>query len=262
MADANTPAQPVEVSAAAPSPVAGASASPSTVAPVAESPPADAAAAIPVTTEQPVAAAPAKEPSAVEAAPAAETPAPAEGAAPATEAAAEPAKPAAPTYTEFKMPEGIAAAPDQISAYTNVLGKYGISQEAGQELLDFHATAVKKTAEAMQQNQQDTFAQMRRDWVSDFDKSAGNRRDTVLNDAKWAVTELVKDTKERTELWNVLALTGAGDNKHLINLLAKAAKRMREPGSKGSGLPTNGARNENPADKRYGTKPRTTNSPL
>lgn len=158
----------------------------------------------------------------------------------------------APTYETFKMPEGVQAAPEQIETFTGILGKYGLTQEAGQELMDLYGNAAKEAADAMVQRQQDVFAETQAQWVKDFDKSAGNKRDTILNDAKWAITNLVPDGNARKEVWQVLAYTGAGNNKHVINLLASAAKKMRERAAPPSPTPTNPGKATNPADRRYG----------
>lgn len=232
---------------------------------------------------EPVAAAPI----APVAAPVAEAPAPAEPIAPAPEAApvvepapevpAEPAPaeltpievapeappaeetkpeaPAAPIYTEFKLPEGFKAAPEQIGAFTEVLGKYSLPQEAGQELMDLHTNALKSAAEATTQGQFDTFEQTRRTWREDFFKSAGNRSDTVANDAKQAIKDLVPDTAKRNELYEVLKFTGAGDHKAVINLLAAAGRKLRERSAPPQGVPMRG-QSQSAAERRYGAAPK------
>lgn len=165
-------------------------------------------------------------------------------------AEAEPLK-----YEAFKLPEGFTAQPEQIESFTGLIGKYGVPQEAAQELMDLHAGALQKAADAMAQHQQDVFAETRRGWVQDFEKTAGNRRDTILNDAKFAITDTIKDAKEREALWNVLAFTGAGDNPAVINAMAKMGRRLRERSAPAQGLPAR-AQPNNPADRRYGSQPK------
>lgn len=179
---------------------------------------------------------------------------PVEGEKPA-EVAAEPQAPAAPVYEEFKIPEGLQVAPEQLTAFTSTIGKYGLTQEAGQELMNLHAQTLQQATEAMAQRQQDVFAETRRGFVQDFDKSAGNKRDTILNDAKWAITELIPDAKARRELWDVFAFTGAGDHKAVINAFASAAKRLREANPPPKALPQNPAKGGTAADRRYGKTP-------
>lgn len=183
--------------------------------------------------------------------------APAAEAAAAVEAEAAPAEtveavePIKPVYETFNLPEGFQAAPEQTEAFTGLLGKYGLSQEAGQELMDLHATSLKAVGEQLQQHQQDVFSETRRSWVQAFDKSAGNRRDTILNDAKWAITELVPDEKARTALWSVLGFTGAGDHPAVINAFAASAKRLRERAAPPPPVPPRGQPQSAP-DRRYG----------
>ena len=155
-------------------------------------------------------------------------------------------------YTDFKMPEGFKASPEQTEAFSSVLNKYGLTQEAGQELMDLHSNSLKQMAEATSQGQQDVFAKMRSTWRDDFTTQAGNRRDTTLNDAKFALGEAVKDKKERAALDEVLGgVTGAGDHPLLINALARLGRRLRERSAPPQGVPLRGAP-ANKADQRYG----------
>lgn len=248
MAEETVPAVPLSppsggegaVLAAPPEPVAGA----------AETAPATEAEPSPVPAEvaapEPEAAAPAEVPAeegaAVEAKP---------------EAAPDAEAPPAPVYEAFKMPEGITAAPEQIEAFTNLLGTTDVrTQEGAQALMDLHTASLKKFAETYAteaaQRQQDVFAETRAGWVRDYHEQAGNKADTILNDAKWAITDLVKDEKQRTALWDVLAFTGAGDHPALITAFASAAKRLRERAAPAQSLPQNGAKSGSPADARYG----------
>lgn len=221
----------------------------------------------PTAAEPEAPAAPAPEAPAAEAPAAESTPAAAEGEAPvapvegdkpAAEAApaAEVVKVDPPKYAEvLKVPEGVTFAPDKMGAYSDLLGKYNLSPEAGQELMDFGASFVKETQQKMAQQQVDVFTETRRGWVQDAQKQFGNKFDTTVNDAKFAITQLVPDKKARTELWNVLAFTGAGDHPAVIGAMAAAAKVLRERGAPAKGLPQNGAKTGSPADRRYAGKP-------
>lgn len=247
-------------------PVEGAPASVDPAPAIAEAAPVVAAEAAPIVAEPVVEAAPAAEP-VVEAAPepaaepAAEPEAPVE---PVVEAAPEaPAEPVvevepppATVYEPFKLPEGIVAAPEQAEAFSAVLNEYGLTQEAGQKLMDMHGASLKEYADSVAQHQQDVFAETRAGWVKEFDKAAGNRRDTILNDAKWLINDTIKDTAERKALWNAFAITGAGDHPAVIMALAKVAKRLKERAAPPQGLPAR-AQAANPADRRYGGAPAT-----
>lgn len=158
-----------------------------------------------------------------------------------------------PTYEPFKLVEGLELAPEQSAALNNLLGKHNLSQEAAQEIVDFGSAILKGAQDRLTQQQNDVFAETRRGWVKDFEKQAGNRRNTMLNDAKQAIADAVPDAKQRQELWNVLALTGAGDHPAVIRAFANIGKRARE---RGAPLPTAPAKTtpNTPWEGRYGRK--------
>ena len=166
----------------------------------------------------------------------------------------EPAEPVALAYEAFKLPDGVSAAQEEIDTFTGILGEYKLPQEAGQKLMDLYGAATKKFVEQAAQHQQDVFAQTRKDWREDFFKSAGNRSDTVANDAKFAITEAVKDPKARKEVWSVLDFTGAGDNKHVINAFAALGRRLRERSAPAPSISVNPNASLTKADKRYGPR--------
>ena len=231
-----------------------------------------AAAPVEAVVEAPAAAAAAPEaaPAAtVEAAPepAAEEPKPAEDAPaepekapepvkaeePKPEAAAEPAPEAAPAYAEFKLPEGLQVAPEQLEAFTGLLAEAKVSQETGQKFMDMHGQVLKQYAADLDQRQRDVFDETRADWRKLVDKQFGNRRNTVVEDAKWAIEQIVPNEKARKDLWGVLAFTGVGDHPALIGALASAAKLLRERAAPPRGLPPKGPP-QRAADKRYGAQ--------
>lgn len=244
-------AEPVSSIAPAPTPVAEAP----LAAPVAASAPAIEPAPAPLVTAEPapIVEAPIAP---VENAPVAE--APKVGEAPKVEdATAEKppveAKPAAPAYTDFKVPEGAKIDPAKISAYTNILGKYGITQDGGQELLDFHGNAVREVVEHVAQEQRDVFEKTRSHWVKDAKKEFGNRYDTVLSDAKWAIQQFGGNKAQIKELLSLYDFGGAGDHPAEIRAWANVAKKLKE--RQAPATPIGQRANEGPAwDKRYANK--------
>ena len=175
-----------------------------------------------------------------------------EGEKPAEEVKTEAEKPALPTYEAFKLPEGFDAAPEQLTEFGKLAGEAGLTQEAAQKFMDMHGAVLKTAVENLQKSQADAFTETRRKWVSDFDKQAGNRRDTILNDAKAAIAEVVKDPKARKAVFDALALTGAGDHPAVINAFAALGKKVRERPAPPSPTPNNGSRGLSKADRRYG----------
>jgi hypothetical protein len=235
------------------------------VAPVAPAP--EPAAAVEVAA--PVVEAPAPETPAVEApasaiegatepeVPAAETPAaPAEGdtpEAPAEPTAAEaaPAEPTLPTYEAFTIPEGLEAPPAELlDEFTTTIGKAGLTQEQGQEMMNLHGKVMQKAVADLAQRQHDIFAETRAGWVREFAKENGNRRDTVLSDAKWGITQAFPNDAERTRVWEALRATGAGDHPAVIKAFAVLGSRLRERQAPSSPLPPKPSTNK--ADQRYG----------
>jgi hypothetical protein len=228
------PAPVVEAAAAAaPAPVPVEAPVPATEAPVEVAPASE-------TPETPPAETATPEPSVVEGEP--------KAAEPVVEAAPEPEKP---VYGDFKFPEGVSAQPEQIKAFTDLLGNVDVrTQEGAQALLDMHTQAMQDMAKTLQQQGQDAFQNMRRDWREDFYKRAGNRADTMANDAKWAIQELFPKTEDRKPFVELLAATGAGDNFSMISALSRVARRLRERGAPGTAIPAK----EQPmraADRRY-----------
>ena len=168
---------------------------------------------------------------------------------------AKPEEPVAPepiTYEAFKLPEGLTIPEERLTQFTSLAGENRLTQEQAQKYLDLHADVVKATQEAMDQRQRDTFDETRAGWRKEVTSRFGNRADTVVNDAKWAVEQLFPNAEERSRMWGVLSFTGAGDNPDMIDFMARAARRMRERTAPPQGVPMR-TTPTNPADRRYGT---------
>ncbi|HEV2674142.1 MAG TPA: hypothetical protein VGV37_06330 [Aliidongia sp.] len=160
---------------------------------------------------------------------------------PPTEPQAE--KPAM-VYEPFKTPEGVTLLPEQVDNYTKVLSEHGISQEAGQALLDRHLAACTEYAamvdKGVLERQHQAFADFR---ANEAKKIMG---DPVLggagfNTTKVAVAEMrdhfVSDAPrgsdrykaEMAEFNQFLSNTGAGDMLPLWRLLNNVARKFKEP---------------------------------
>jgi hypothetical protein len=209
----------------------------------------------PVPAPEPVAADPAAEPE-----PTALSGEPAPVAEPVAEATAKPAaeavvEPPAPiTYAEFKLPNGVTPPAEQMTAFTDLAAKSNLTQEAAQQMLDLYGAEATRYAAQVEQHQRDVWEETKSNWRGEIDKRFGNRRDTVVNDAKWAKSQLLTDDKSRAAFEQFLEVTGAGDHPEFVSFLAAAAKKMRERGAPPPGL---SPRNQpsNPADRRYGSRP-------
>lgn len=181
--------------------------------------------------------------------------------APETPAEVVEAKPEPVAYTEFKLPDGVEAPAERIAEFTSVLGKYGLTQEAGQELMDLHGAALKAMATEIAakttERQFDAFADTRAGWRGDAQKEFGNRYNTVVEDAKWAKHELIgKDKKTAAAFEAMIEYTGVGDHPAMIGLLASVAKRLRERSAPSQGIGAKPAPST-PWDGRYAKSART-----
>lgn len=166
-------------------------------------------------------------------------------------------QPTDPTYTDFKMPDGMSMEAPQIAAFHEILGKHGLSQEAGQELMNFGANYIKSAQEKIHadtmQRQLDVFADTNRASVAEFDKWAGNKRDTILESAKSALAMALPNQKDRAQAWTDLANTGAGNRKSIIQAFANLNKRLSERGAPLPSVPSSVPQGT-AADRRYGGK--------
>ena len=141
-------------------------------------------------------------------------------------------------FADFKFPEGVKVAPEQLAQFTDLLNKVDPrTQDGAQALLDLHTKALQDTVAAIHQQGQDAFQTMRRDWRENYYKQAGNRADSMANDAKWAIQELFPKTDERKAFVELLGVTGAGDNYAMVSALSRVARRLKERGAPASPTP-------------------------
>lgn len=165
--------------------------------------------------------------------PTAEAPKPDEAAKPEAEAkpAETPEAKPAPVYEPFTLPEGVTAAPEQMAAYTETLGKFGVSQEAGQALIDMHAKAVQDLTTNSLAEQHRVFGEMRRDWRDRIkgDPELGGAGHDTAKGAVARMRDLLVPEKHRAEFNEFLSVTGAGDHPALWRLLHNAARMFDEP---------------------------------
>lgn len=198
---------------------------------------------------EPVVDAPAEQVPATEEA-AAETPAEGAEAKPEGEQAAEPEPKVFPTYEDWTVPEGMEMQTEQTGALNNIFGKHNLSQEAGQEIIDYGSGILRKAQEQMAQHQQEVWADTQTTWRKDCQTQFGNRYNTMVNDAKTAITEAVPNDKDRAALWDALNLTGAGNHPAVVKAFAAIGRRSRERGAPAPNISS--TVQKSPAERRYG----------
>ncbi len=164
-------------------------------------------------------------------------------------AAAKPAEAAAaPTpidFTKFKMPDALkdtTADNPRMVEFTGALQEaLANPQDAGQKLLDMHATAMTEYANQTLKNQIKAFNETRNSWAKDVmgdaqiggaghDTAMGaiaRMRDMLVSTANPGTKEYAADHKA---LDTFLRVTGAGDHPVFLRMLHNAARYFDEPG--------------------------------
>lgn len=245
---AAAPVPAVDVPAAAPVVVEPAAPAPEP-APAAEPAPAPAAEKVDAHATETLLEGAGKEPAAAEPAKAAE-PAPADHPKPADAGEAKPAEPApapvAPVY-DLKLPEGITAAPEAMSAFTEMLGTNKIAPEVGQAFLDRHVAEMTRYADHLAQEQHKAFSDTRAQWREQVtsDPEIGGAGHKTAMTAIATVRDALVPKSEAAAFNEFLRVTGAGDNPQFLKMMHRAAKLLNEPGApaqQGNPSPTNGQR--------------------
>lgn len=142
---------------------------------------------------------------------------------PAAAVIAEPEAKAAPVYTGFKMPEGVKLADEDLGRYTGILGKHGVTQEAGQDLIDMHIAELTKATQAIEKRQLDVFQSTREGWKQQYREDpeiGGNRQATSMKNAVDVVNQIFNGRAEqRGEFLKMLDWSGLGDHPEMIRAL-------------------------------------------
>lgn len=135
------------------------------------------------------------------------------------------------TY-EFKLPEQLKDDGDKMSAFTGVLSESRVPPEAGQKLLDMHATAMQSYAEKVQQDQLKVWNDTRAEWRKQVlaDPQLGGAGHQTSMSAIARMRDLFVGEKDMPAFDEFLRVTGAGDHPAFLKLLHSAARHFDEPG--------------------------------
>ncbi|MGC1300577.1 MAG: hypothetical protein WA869_36580, partial [Alloacidobacterium sp.] len=144
---------------------------------------------------------------------------------------ADPAVAAPPVYTSFELPEGLSLDAEKMTAYTGVLGKYNLPQEAGQELMNMHAEAMQTYADHMMREQHRIFAETRENWTRQVmaDPELGGAGHQTAMGAIARMRDLLVSEPDRPAFEEFLRVTGAGDHPAFLKVLHKVARYFDEP---------------------------------
>jgi hypothetical protein len=136
-----------------------------------------------------------------------------------------------PTYEPFKLPDGIAADPTKMAAYTELLGKHAITQEVGQELVSLHTAAIQDMAVHMAAEQHRAFADTRAEWREQIksDERMGGSAFQTTQAAVARMRDMFVPEADRAGFNEFLRVTGAGDHPAFWRVLLNAARHFDEP---------------------------------
>jgi hypothetical protein len=163
-------------------------------------------------------------------------------------------KPAAPeAYEPFKLPEGIELKGPELEQAQTIFKELGLTQDAAQKLVDFHAAQMKAIAAAPDT----TFDALATEWktkaeadpeIGPFDGAKALALKTTIAKGLDALGDqaLAKDFKQ------VMNLTGAGNNPAFIKAFAKFASAFVE----GKPVNTNNAKPSGEGQKAPNAAPK------
>ena len=122
-------------------------------------------------------------------------------------------------YTDFTMPEGVAATPELLTEFKGVAQELGLTQEQAQKLVDLQAKAVLASAK----EQQDQFTQLGNDWANETKKLLGNNFEAEMRYAAKA-----RDRFASPELVHLLNDSKLGNHPEMVKLFVAIGKVVSE----------------------------------
>jgi len=154
-------------------------------------------------------------------------------------------------YTDFTLPEGLTLSKEAIDAATPIFKELGLSQEAAQKLVSFHADQLKATTAA---SQADAYSTMRQGWqaqtladadIKGYSTDGKTGIDAVKVDIGRAIGTLPPALA--TEFKAAMDLTGAGDHPAFVKAIWKLSQAISE------GKPVTGAGPSPEGQRKPGT---------
>lgn len=137
-------------------------------------------------------------------------------------------------YAEFTAPEGVVLDKELVAEVTPIFKELGLSQEAAQRLMDFHAAKFGKSNEALMKTVED----MRADWRNQVmsDKEIGGKIDQVKVELGRAKDRLPADVRKGFD--EAMDMTGLGDHPAIVKALYHLAKMVNEGSHVNGGGPS------------------------
>lgn len=155
----------------------------------------------------------------------------------------------APTYGDFKLPEGASVDDDSLKAASALFADSGLSQEQAQKFIDL---AVSREQVAARKGVQ-AFVDLQTKWVSEIKADpdiGGDKFQATIASAARAIDRLAIPG-----LREALDLTGAGNNPAVVKAFARIGQMISEDRFRpGNGAPS--ATTKSPAEVIYGAQPK------
>lgn len=144
-----------------------------------------------------------------------------------------------PVFDAFKLPDDVKLQEDKLLEFTKLLGSleapdaanHGALQEFGQKAVEFHVNALKQNAENIQKYMQTAWDKQKVSWKEEFladPEYGGNRFQTTVDSALTFIRTHGGSPEEQTEFRNLMEVSGLGNNKTMIKILARAGRAMSE----------------------------------
>ena len=129
---------------------------------------------------------------------------------------------AAPTYSDFRLPQGIEVDPETMNEARALLGELKLPQDQAQKLVDFYTGKIRQFGDAQSQR----WVKLNEKWVNDFkaDQEIGGDR---VNDTVSAATKAM-NRFGTPGLREALIMTGAGNHPEIIRFVARVGKAIAE----------------------------------
>lgn len=137
----------------------------------------------------------------------------------------------APVEYKFEFPEGIQADEKQLQPFTEILRENKIAPETAQKFMGLHIDSLKAYAQHIQEHNAQAWAETTNKWreeVTADDQIGGSGHKTAMDLVAQARDRFVPQS-DKAGLSEFLRLTGAGNNKYFLRMMARVGKAFQEP---------------------------------
>lgn len=156
-------------------------------------------------------------------------------------------------YTDFTLPEGVEASPEQMAAFKEAAAGAKLSQEQAQGLMDLHTKALTEAATKPYEVWRDTQEQWQKEIKADPEFGGAKLETETIPSIAKAIKAFSPTPEAEKALRQAFHLTGAGNHPEMIRFMARIGKSLAE-GTHVGGKPTDGDGGKSAAQKLYPTQ--------